>query len=252
MAGQMSDCVRALADVTGRVTFTEAGYQWTVIESSLGLQLPDDYKAMAENLPAGWFRRFVRLVPPAGQTTFMRPDVAGELDVLRESNAAGDVEVPYPIFPEPGGLLPWGITVSGTLTFWLTQSSDPGQWPVIIATPRYGSWDVIDGTACDFLTAIARAEYDTADFYEGPIRQTIDGTSVTTVMTPITLDGREPVFSPDPDPASQPCSTGTLHDFWARKLSELGNDRIPANDLPALRKLIGPPQGEVIPIEWDP
>jgi hypothetical protein len=108
MAGQMSDCVRALADVTGRATITGAGYQWTVIESSLGLQLPDDYKAMSENLPAGWFRRFARLVLPAGQTTFMRPDVAGELDVLRESNAAGDVEVPYPIFPEPGGLLPSG------------------------------------------------------------------------------------------------------------------------------------------------
>jgi hypothetical protein len=78
-------------------------------------------------------------------------------------------------------LLPWGITISGTLIFWLTQSSDPGQWPVITATPRYESWNVIDGTACDFLTAIARAEYDTADFYEGPIRQTIDDTSVTTV-----------------------------------------------------------------------
>jgi hypothetical protein len=65
-----------------------------------------------------------------------------------------DEEVfPYPLFPEPCGVLPWGDIASPGVAFWLTGPGDPDRWPVVVATEECDYWDRFDGTACEFLTA---------------------------------------------------------------------------------------------------
>lgn len=36
------------------------------------------------------------------------------------------------MFPDPGGLLPWGMNSNHTYCCWMTTGSDPGQWPVAV------------------------------------------------------------------------------------------------------------------------
>ncbi|MFJ5123442.1 hypothetical protein [Kitasatospora sp. NPDC088548] len=39
---------------------------------------------------------------------------------------------PYPMFPDPGGLLEWGCNYNGDRCFWLTGDPDPDRWPVVV------------------------------------------------------------------------------------------------------------------------
>ena len=48
--------------------------------------------------------------------------------------------VPYPVYPEPGGLLPWGGIRDGGYAFWLTGPGEPVGWPVVLASEKCGHW----------------------------------------------------------------------------------------------------------------
>src|SRR5690242_15491951 len=90
---------------------------WAAVEASLGgLSLPGDYKRLADNLPKGRFKDLIGLVLP-GNTGHPENDYLGQyrhaLDDLRESREDGDGDFPYPLFPDEGGLLPWGDTFRG-------------------------------------------------------------------------------------------------------------------------------------------
>ncbi|MFJ8478366.1 hypothetical protein [Kitasatospora sp. NPDC094011] len=39
---------------------------------------------------------------------------------------------PYPVYPEPGGLLYWASNYNGDHCFWLTEGDDPDRWPVVV------------------------------------------------------------------------------------------------------------------------
>lgn len=43
--------------------------------------------------------------------------------------------MPYPIHPEPGGILPWATTDNGDTLYWLTDG-DPDSWPILIRESR--------------------------------------------------------------------------------------------------------------------
>jgi hypothetical protein len=55
----------------------------------------------------------------------------------REEGAAA---VPYPIFPQRGGLLTWA-TGATRVYFWLTEGSDPDRWPVVTSDRSYTRWE---------------------------------------------------------------------------------------------------------------
>ena len=110
---------------------------------------------------------------------------------------------PYPLFPEPGGLLTWGYIATSGRAMWLTGSRDPDEWPVVAATEECDYWDRFDGTACEFLIAVATARYDASGFIQGA---TIDAQGVRLPMRPMDLS-EQPVFvrsSPPPVPEPPP------------------------------------------------
>lgn len=53
------------------------------------------------------------------------------LDYERAEKLEYPEEYPYPIHPEPGGLLPWGATSNGDVLCWLT-AGEPDTWPTVI------------------------------------------------------------------------------------------------------------------------
>jgi hypothetical protein len=108
-----AECVRWLAELTGVSANENRVFDWPAIESSVGLRLPADYKLLAERFPRGWFRRFVVVELPgrAGDDgmRLLGDSLAGELEDMRHWREEGGGSFPYPIFPKPGGLLPWGV-----------------------------------------------------------------------------------------------------------------------------------------------
>jgi len=145
------DAVERLAAMAGLDVGQAARYDWAAVERSLaGLRLPSDYKRLVDTFPDGKFRDLVKVVRPESDDDYL--GYAGaRLDDMRGFRDDGDGEFPDPIFPEEGGLLPWGFGPSGELFFWLTKGDDPDRWPVLWADTYFYDWFRYDMSMSEFL-----------------------------------------------------------------------------------------------------
>ena len=62
--------------------------------------------------------------------------------------------IPFPIHPEPGGLLAWGGTHAGVKCLWLTSGDDPDLWPIVIRDADRSEWFTHRGPIAWFLADI--------------------------------------------------------------------------------------------------
>ncbi|MGW6915308.1 hypothetical protein ACWGB8_16045 [Kitasatospora sp. NPDC054939] len=72
---------------------------------------------------------------------------------------AADADCPYPVHPEPGGLLAWGSNLNADQFFWLTEGDDPDAWPVVAFYRGLEEWDRFDGGFASFLLAVLDGSY---------------------------------------------------------------------------------------------
>jgi hypothetical protein len=146
-----NEAVEKLAALAGLSMATAAHHDWPAIERSLGgILLPSDYKLVVDTVPDGKFKELVKVVRPASDQEYLG-FYATQLEDMRGFRAGGWGEFPYPIFPEEGGLLPWGFGPRGELFFWLTQDDDPDRWPVLWADTYYNDWFRYDLPMSEFL-----------------------------------------------------------------------------------------------------
>ena len=165
----------------------------------------------------------------------------GQLDALREFRETGECAFPFPLFPEPGGVLPWGDLRSPGVAYWLTGPGDPDEWPVIVATEDGGYWERLDGCACEFLAEVAAGRYDASRFpddYEGYDAGRIDL-------------GPRPVFGPAvvswPQAVQPVPLLGRAADFWPAVLKGAA---LPVSEMAELRELLGAPSAGVAAVDW--
>ena len=240
-----ADCVRRLAELAGIGQPEPRAFDWAAIEDHLGLRLPADYKLLAESFPEGWFRLFVSVRLPeqqeSGKPRLLSDYAVTELDYLREVRASGESPFPHPVFPEPGGVLPWGSIRSPGLAFWLTGPGDPDDWPVIAATDPGDHWERFDGPVCEFLTEVAAGRYDATGF---PDLYRENGERWIDLAT-------RPVFTPFPPPRAplQPVPDRPMEQFWPVLLRQFESSS-PVNEMAALRELVGAPPAGVPAVDW--
>ncbi|WP_370949005.1 SMI1/KNR4 family protein [Amycolatopsis sp. cg5] len=106
---------------------------WAAVERELGLALPSDYKELLTRFPSGAYRSAIEVENPAQSAD----ELAGAkrhneefLEIFADPDTGYLSGVPYVLFPEPGGLYPWGSTDSGGTFWWITESADPDTWRV--------------------------------------------------------------------------------------------------------------------------
>ncbi len=118
---------------------------WDAAQAALGVDLPDDYKALAEHYGAGTVCDLVVYVPghPSPYVDLLRL-VEVRRDVLRYIIEHGE-ELPY----APEQLLPWGNDGAGNQLWWLME----GEWPVVANEARGEEWERYDG-AVAMLTGL--------------------------------------------------------------------------------------------------
>lgn len=140
---------------------------WKRAGPEAGLAFPADYRAFADRYGGGRINGELTVaVPsrtppwpglPGGFPGFARyaEEVVGPVfRELREDDPAAN---PYPLHPEPGGLLPWATSLGADHCFWLTADPDPDRWPVVVwlrqaAPPRWRRFD--GGGTVAFLRAL--------------------------------------------------------------------------------------------------
>jgi hypothetical protein len=75
-----------------------------------------------------------------------------ELAVLHEVKSWRD-HLPFPIYPEPEGLLPWGTSGDGDKLYW-QMIGQPADWPVVVMETHWGPMEQFADSMTSFLTKL--------------------------------------------------------------------------------------------------
>jgi hypothetical protein len=103
--------------------------EWRAVERELGLTFPADYRDFVSAYGTGMFATEYEVYNPFGGAEYLdhvRYLCRIEADFRRQLPA----RVPYPAWPEPGGVFPWGADQNGNYYLWLT-AGPPDRWPVL-------------------------------------------------------------------------------------------------------------------------
>ncbi|MFJ2767479.1 hypothetical protein [Streptomyces sp. NPDC087300] len=125
---------------------------WRLIENELGTPLPTDYRALAESYPTLLIDDFmvVTLPAPARERDFVS-GVRETAETLQDLAEVDESHGHVP-FPEAGGLLGWGSSLSGDQFYWQVNSSEPESWRIVVSG-RNDDWWTFDGGVVEFLVS---------------------------------------------------------------------------------------------------
>src|SRR5205814_1895372 len=127
------------------------------VEAALGLRLPEDYKRLIRTYGSGQWQEFWFVLNPftanehlnlIRQSQVRRPRSWSALDAERAIRESGTY--PHPIYPEPGGILPWALTDNGGRFFWLT-ADPPEWWPTVYYPDRSPEYAVYEMSCTELL-----------------------------------------------------------------------------------------------------
>ncbi|RSN60627.1 hypothetical protein DMH01_15130 [Amycolatopsis sp. WAC 04182] len=148
--------VDEIADLLGWQEQFAPERTWTAVEQDLGVALPSDYKALLTRFPGGVFRRIEIDSPVAHDNAWAT--YKHTLDELLQILGDEDLEyldnVEYHLYPEPGGLLPWGSDGQGGTFCWITDSGDPDRWRIAYHDQSADQWREHPGPVTQLLYEI--------------------------------------------------------------------------------------------------
>jgi hypothetical protein len=153
--------VAQLLDLT-RQSHAELRPDWESLQTLVGFSFPQEFRDVVEAFPPGEFQSFFSLLHPAasdGPKSYAR-EIDGYAALLRTSatepafpSATGSA-FPYPIYPAPGGVIPWATVGFDWLFCWLADGDDPDAWPVVVCDDHLSEWYLHDLSTADFLRAL--------------------------------------------------------------------------------------------------
>ncbi|MFC4335399.1 SMI1/KNR4 family protein [Salininema proteolyticum] len=132
--------------------------RWEVLHADLGVELPPDFRALAEAYPSLLVQDFLELeTPEPGLESSFVADVRDLTVIVKDLSEAGLAKgyVPY---PEPGGLLGWARSNCGDGFYWRTWSESPADWSVVVSGEN-DDWSEYAMGAVDFLAGIYRKDF---------------------------------------------------------------------------------------------
>lgn len=129
------------------------GADWDAVEANL-TKLPGDYRAFIQRYGTGCVDSFMWIFNPGSSNPNLnlQDQVRRQSEVLREINE-GDMEAIIPIYPDPKGVLPFGITDNGDVLFWET-GDEPDNWTVAVLEARSSPLLKFEMNMTSFLAGI--------------------------------------------------------------------------------------------------
>jgi hypothetical protein len=163
--------VEELANVLGWHQPVPGELTWDEVEAVLGTRLPSDFKQLMTKFPSGAFaERFYVYSPVQSKAALdeFRNDWRESLDWLVELRD-DESDIPYPIYPEPGGVIPWGLG-DEHLFYWETEgpNDDPDSWRVVFCGRLGEYWGEYRGDVSSFLLDAITGRFSNRYLYYEP------------------------------------------------------------------------------------
>lgn len=132
---------------------------WSKIEIELGTRLPDDYKKFIDLFGTGNLGNYFYILNPFAFNEFVNlfNQTQELLDANREVRKNFPEAVPFSLYPEPNGILPWAFLDTGDVLFWLTKGK-PNDWTVVVQESRLAEWEQFSESMSSFLTKLFRGD----------------------------------------------------------------------------------------------
>ena len=136
---------------------------WEIYELTTGIVLPDDYKAYLNVYGTGIIGGIITPYNPFCRRAAWKPSytcrnwIRQALGIQKAKPTFGEDIFPYSLYPETGGVLPWGSTDNGDQLFWLT-SGEPNTWTILIQEVRSSHFHTFDYSMTEFLRAWIEGE----------------------------------------------------------------------------------------------
>lgn len=136
---------------------------WALYELVTGIVLPADYKHYLRVYGTGLIGGIITPYNPCCTRKKWKPQytcrdwMRQALGIQEEKRRFGESTFPYPVYPEPGGVLPWGETDDGDQLFWIT-SGEPDTWRVLINEVRSTVFEHFAYSMTGFLAAWLKEE----------------------------------------------------------------------------------------------
>ncbi|MFF7969371.1 hypothetical protein ACFZC3_28965 [Streptomyces sp. NPDC007903] len=126
---------------------------WDHVETALGTRLPTDYKEYIYWFGPGSFDDYLIVCVPGveNSNTELVARLAQEHRSAHTRAELTGAAPRVPLFPEPGGWLPWGFTTGGDGLYWVTSANDPDCWTVAGRPSRGADLTSFDGGFTAFL-----------------------------------------------------------------------------------------------------
>ncbi len=138
---------------------------WEIYELTTGICLPDDYKAFLSVYGTGIIGGIITPYNPFCRRTLWKPSytccdwIQEALAIQELKQEFGEAVFPYAVYPQEGGVLPWGSTDDGDRLFWLT-STNPNEWTVLINEVRSSHFEAFNYSMTAFLRAWVEGEIE--------------------------------------------------------------------------------------------
>jgi hypothetical protein len=135
------------------------------VERAFDLVLPADYKEIIATYGDGQWQEFWYLLNPFSANPHLnliaqapREDVSGNDQLSAERYIKErHPEYPHPIWPERGGIFPWGATDNGGRFFWLTEGV-ADEWRTIYYPSRDPDSQTFELSVSEILCCVLLGE----------------------------------------------------------------------------------------------
>ena len=147
---------------------------WAAAEAAVGLTYPKDFKQLIGIYGSGRFFFGGHLVVYNPLTTEGLAGIRVEREIREVMRGDPDLGCcPLPLFPEEGGLMPWGSDENGDDYLWLTEG-EPDDWPVVVLFHGYASQPQLFRTdITGFLAGYATDRFDELAQPDDPVTEAV-------------------------------------------------------------------------------
>jgi len=139
-------------------------HRWLAVFEELGSRLPEDYIQLIKAYGTGQVNGFLTVYNPFAANRYVNllRQVPQELSVLRTIKWQAPETVPYPLWFEPRGLLPWGRTDNGEVLCWATDGGPPpaggtelvDSWTIVVIGGRNPEHQAFSTSLEEFLVDV--------------------------------------------------------------------------------------------------
>ncbi|MCX5403578.1 hypothetical protein OHA37_06735 [Streptomyces sp. NBC_00335] len=119
-----------------------------------GQVVPEDFELLLNALPKGLIAASVKLTRselPVRSLAEFTASAALRLEDMRYYLRSREQKLPQSLFPEPGGLVPWGRTADDGVLLWDTAAPDTADWTTVLADSDFQLWPELPFPTSEFI-----------------------------------------------------------------------------------------------------